>query len=387
MREKATELEASNLRERILLHISLTGELISRNPGSRFPYSEDYVQRTIKKLREDNLIRYFRYDDGRRFYRLSDTLGTEVLSVLSPTALEHFDMMVGPSGKRYKGDSDFRLKQRRVFELCDLYLSKGIEIDGMKIIATDKVDKTHPLEACKDFKESLQEQGPSRVSFYTNKYIRGSSAIADFGTIPKYKSAGVLATEQNIYTVYHLGGAGEMWFKENEQQRNGQIERIARNCEVKRATDQAIVYFPNKRIATEFTIGKTKNIKIKPEDVYRACYIIPMSENPMDATEMLIQKNWKNELDKLLIQKKAEARALEDGYAADGSDMYNLLCTNICKLKRIATRVTTRKSTLIVHEWMAPAAEALYGKNVTLVPISDEQFEVLLMAVKREILP
>ena len=390
------ELVVANCREYVLGKLALCGELSSKGIANGIPYSTNYVLREVKQMRDENLIRYYRYRDGRRFYRLNDPAGTGELEKFNDELALHFSLMAGEHGSRYKGDRSIRLKQRRSYELHALFQELGYEIDGLILNKTgagiyekETLSVFSAEGVVKDIEQILRERDASIPSFLSSKALRNydTENVSLHPRDQMYRASGVLLKGRTQYAVYAISEASEVWWPDVERQFSYQLQRLGRRnlkAFARGGNDvrlKALIYVPDSETLFDLLAGEAKK-KLNPSDVYALSYYIPLKENAGDVTEMLLIDNWKQKLNSLLAAKKADIDSIEDGYMPDGSGMFNLLCCNSKFMQYAAGRIRTTKATVIIHDWQEKTARNLYGDEIEYIVIDSQAFRILLEAVK-----
>lgn len=404
------QLVMGSCRAYLFARFAICGELAYNGGANETPYAYNYVVNELSKMKSEGLIRLYKYPDGRSFYRLCEPAGTEKLKELSTDLLMHLDLMVGPEGKRYKGSKDYRVKQRKLYEVCALLESTGVTIDGLKAIKTNKrgkcgfvcetSDEQSDLSDTVFFKNGelksvqqiFEQVNPEEYNFISTKAMRNVSddAIQLHPRTHMHRSIGILLHGANMYSVYCLQGSREQWLRSVESQAVYQMQRLASMhlpaFEGKKTigSKKAIFYVPNSNVLTDLVTCRTKTVKIKADTVYNFPYFVPLSENAGDVTRMLLVDDWKKKLNAILSSETSSPDDAEDGWLENGDGMYNFLCCNAALMKERASRINSRRSvsTIVIHDWQKEAAEILFGKNVKAVVINDEQFRILLTAVE-----
>ena len=407
-------LEASNCEEYILARFALCGELPSVGIGIGIPYSNTYVVDTIRKMRKKDLIHEFRYNDRKKYYRISNPKGMEAIRKrYGSTATSHLELMLGDSSSRYKGTSDYRMKQRKLYELCFFFNSVGFDVDRIhiakesndfgskkdhkslrRISVTEKEKGVFSRRGTlKSIPQIFSEYDSAAPTFLTSKALRN---LADTGIqlhprTQMYRASGMMISGKNIFSVYYLRGSGEMWWKDVEGQYAFQMWRMAANhLQTVKGTSfnaglrKAIFFFPDRETVTDFITNRTKRVKINPGDVYNMTYAVPLKENAAAIIKMLSIDNWRNKLNRVLSITPSTSTEVEDGFMESGTGMFNFLCCNIRRMKLMAERIKATNAVVLIHDWQQEIAHELYGKKVNAIVIDEAMFDVLVRAVANQ---
>ena len=422
------QLEASNCREYLFLKFSICGELASIEISDGLPYAHNYVLAEIKKMRDERLIYAYKYSDRKRYYRITNAAGglSKLKELCGEEALLHFNLMIGCDEAIYSGTKESRLKQRRLYEVCALFVSMGYEIDGIKIkkdsdnfglrsraaAGSDENDSCTEVPAKRGFSsdsvfyaegemtglksvpEIFASRNPNEYSFITCKALRkvSSEGLQLHPRAQMYRVMGILLHRKIIYAVYYFRGSGEIWWKDTEVQFAFQAWRMAAmNLKAFSGVEnaglrKAIIFVPTKDVATDFITNRTKRVKVNPNDVYNLVYVVPLKENVRSIISMLMIDGWKEKLNAVLSVKPSTDEEAEDGWMDSGAGMFNFLCCNVGRMKMMAERIKATNATIVIHDWQVEIAQHLYGKNVSMVVIDAKMFDVLLEAVKQSTL-
>ena len=387
-------------------------------------------------MREESIIHDFRYKDRKRYYRLKDPRGTRALLECSEDALPHIALLIGEQGKRYRGAQEHRLKMRRMYEMCAFYEEMGIEVDGLCIArASNRFGKQpvqdkrrHPDSIFNDdgtpkkFQDILKQIDPSTSIFLTRRAIRKlSDSYSMKGRYEMFRAIGLLIKGRIVYEVYSFQSAGERWTGATERQlvmaTTMHVEQnLPAFAEARKRLIQskAIIYLPTvkevgdmvpdystrpqeceqseqaqkRRTKAKEEINSSEPVEaIDPLLVYNIAYVIPLSENAKDITEMLLIDGWRHKLESVIpVAERAENGELEFGWndKEHTVPIYNLLCCSIGFMRQIIPRIRSSagKSCVVIHDWQKGIVEELYGNKAIPVEVDEDTFKNLLQAVK-----
>lgn len=381
------------IKDYYMARLCVTGELpcIGLARVEEFDYT--HSTREIKKLNQEKLIRTYRYPDNKRFYRLSDPNGTEAMKEFPEELRYHLDMMIGPKGERYKRSVDYRLKQRRIFEVADMFAKHEVSVDLIKIIKPQsKIGRNQSITEAhgpsiflgdgtrKTFQDILERIPKDEPVFLTNKVMyKISEAFTPHPKEHMYRAIGLLIKGLNVYSVYYINSTKEIWWKDVETSLAHHTVRFAKSHleayeEIqgnRLPMKKAIFYMSDAGQVIDFL--DTEKPTLKPNDVYDLAYIVPLKENAFDISRMLMERNWKPKLDEILFEEVAKREDICDGYIK-GVPGYNLLCLNLAEYKKKINHLRNKRGIIFTHDWMAEYVRKKVSEKAEVVSVNGEDF-------------
>lgn len=426
------QLICNNVEEYILARFVLCGEIKAVEIGKGTPYATKSVTVAAARLKKEQVksrkvkiegekkkrtereriarrIYPYQYADKKTFYRLSQKGFEEVEELFGKEAMRHLILLLGES--RYTGTRVAQIKRRRMYEVILLFSKMGFAIDGLTIRANTGHDSGNAQSANERYiqngqKGIFEENGklktvPNIVSQISGKegYFLSGKALRKMtketetlrSRFEMFRAEGLLIYRSDVFAIYLLRSAGEIWMRAAEMQIAYQTWRTTETYlpalmgkEKRSNLRKAIFFVSSAKVYTDFTTNRTKNRKINPNDIYNLAYVVPMTENASDIVKMLLVVNWKQKLNQILIPLPPKKADPEDGWIeAEGErvGIYNFLCSNIGQMQRMKQRIESRKSIVIIHDWQEEAADILYGKETEKMIIDTATFKELLEAV------
>ena len=358
-----------------------------------------HAVRAIKSAEENNMIRRCEYKDRKKYFRVSEPKISEMYESLPDEIKLHLDLMVGDRQHRYCGGYDFRIKQRRLYDIAGCMCSVGASIDFdyitcLKVKGYDNLPPQRDTRSIfkngevRDSKEILSDVRDEEIVFFTNKAIRRSAVKSSITSQPRIMMSrviGYLVSGKNTYSCYYVGGAKESWFKDVEWQTGERFTRLCKSLPyyLKHRNEipdlQVIIYTKNTEVFKNLLTGE--KVSIKPLEVYRLAYYLPMSENVDDMTAMLTINDWKKKLDTCFGLKKDD-NINGDGVLETGDEVFNFLCCNIGRFVKMQGYIQRSKPVLIIHEWMEEFANEFFGSECPKRIVSNDEFKQMLSVVK-----
>ena len=147
-----------------------------------------------------------------------------------------------------------------------------------------------------------------------------------------------------------------------------------------------ILYFPSEAVFRKFmlTLKSKRENRIEPDAVYSLSYGIYLSGNAGDVTKMLLVPDWKKKID-IFLSKIMDATIVKgekhDLISPSGVTVYNLLCCNIARVKKLRGLITKHESIVVIHPWMRNMIEEMYEGKPEILEIYDDTFKMMLTAL------
>ena len=370
------DVKIENAEEYIMAKLALVGEARAKGIGGRTPYANNYALKAVSDLREKGAIRKYDYGDSKA-YRVCDPAGVSLIEKIHPDLAEHFSLMVGKEGNRYKGGKEYRKKQRRLYDVAEMCLDENISIDLINIsLEEGLIEKSPFLDGNqRDIGELLNEvSGPN---FLTSKIIKGITS--EFTLHPKahmYRAIGIFANGNLLYVAYYFEGVGETWWKDVELQL---AETIRKKSNIQRDVNSSIFYFKDVDTLAKYCT-EPKRRRVFPSYVYNFVYLIPMDQDPGCMTKILLVEDWKDKINSLLIAKRNVR--IGDGEMEDGTKVFNLLGCNLITIEKLAPIIRKNNAAIIIHEWMIDIAKTLYGDEIPMMVVESDMLRAILRDIE-----
>ena len=426
------KIKIEKSEEYISVLFAISGELAWKNFGeASCLFTKDYLQKKIKKMVDSGIAKIYRYPDQNRYYRLQSAKAEELLSETDREniLMNHFNLMVGAKNGRYKGSKDQNIKKRKLYEVCSLFTSLGIEVDLLSIEQEkgppsfsetsrsvflpaaeqrarlaeiekrrangEKItEQTVQNEIQRNVEDIMQDIKPDVPSFLTGKVLRNffPTGLAFNSRIIMHKALGILYSNTLLYFIYVFNkDIKEGFFTDIEVQFSSKLEYISRQnlkafdgIRLTPTKRKAIFYVKTAKELREILNNNDENHKgliEKAMKTYSHIHIIPTDENAEEITEMIITPEWKKTLNALLSDSPSSYKEEEDGFMEDGSGMFNFLGCDVTEIIRKKERIKLTKGTVWCHEWMCDVIKEFLGEEVTILPADEEMIKDLLKIV------
>lgn len=417
------EIRIEGASQYVLYLLALCGEVeysIVLNNGL---YAEGYMANVISRMQKEQLVRKVTLNREERKYtllRLCDPKGAQRLLDLSPALSSHYDLMAGMPGDRLKGTASHRLRLLKMGMLTSMFYQSGCMVDYFTHRNVQPEEKERRLRRVQE--EEGDQTGGSQSDFLSS-FIREKTIYSPDGNLLAptdifsrlgkndtcfftsrslsnqaleiYKNRrnimnrmyGILAGGENLYNVYFLFSAGEMWWRDVERQAMAVTQRYIRNMFPDREQEEgsAIFYVKEEDVIKDiFFPPKKVKSRVVPSDVYAHSYMLPLTANHTDIRTMLLTPDWESKIKQLLMKEHASQKAdLCDG-RLNGYETYILLGSDLTKMMEIIPRVKARPSLLIIHAWQEDLVNALYPAAEKII-FTTEDFEGLVETLQVEL--
>lgn len=391
--------------EYILFLIGLCGEVETDEIIDLEGTSRVWNMRVINQLLKDKIIKRHSYDTeiykgAKEVLRLRDAKGEPMMEAISSELRFHYDLIRGKRGNRNKGDARYKDRTRKSSKISQTLYKTGMPVDMFthtlintaeklngkgestsqnsytkpKSIFTEEGDLLKPLEI-------LERLGVNEEMYFSSKALaRMNTGGNERARNLMSKAQGMLVKGNHILPVYYLQSANETWNKECEVSMMFTTNHFKRELgrTVTSEKGEAVFFIEEKDILPDF-IFPSKKIKraINPEAVYENAYMIPISENHEEIRQMILKENFHERSNELLLGENEIKGKSYDGMM-EGLKIYNLLSSNIAKIKSVKGELKNGSAAVIIHQWQADLMSRMFGESLQAVILNEEEFYELV---------
>lgn len=417
------EVRVESLAEHILLIGCLCGEIDSSENESLFlEEKESYYKRVLGSLVSKHKLLYranSRKGTGGNIIRLSSPNGEEAARRLSSEAYQHFEMLAGKKGNRYKGPKAHLKRVSDTATVIDKFFQMGYKIDFIwerRISNIERMTKSYLDESKESRVQSIfRKDGtllspeemirlikPNDKCFFSSKALtKNRDEIVGTETEKVWKNGkyeevkrlqlsriyGVACENQNIIPIYYMASETYRWVTTGEELIKYFVERLKKEIESRSSISEAIIFTPNKEVLRALIDPKNRkgnNAKIK--EVYDRAYFLPLKENYKDIKDYIFIENHRLKMASYLLGDKITPDETYDGLV-DNREIYILLSNDLCRVidikKRIMLNLKDKVSMeIIIHPWQREIMEMLLGKEneyLSYNEVEEDDFKEVLL--------
>lgn len=391
-------IKYDTIKEYIGINLALCGEIDKNVLAPRAPFSLRSIDRAIKALREERVLRKHKYDDGRTFLRLSTVNGLDYLASLSPALKINAEIVVGDNGK-YSGTKLLRLRERTCYELYSAMVKENIPINYIEIkqgIPNTEKPASNECEIISNNgtpnpldKIMADVKLPEKI-YLTRRLVkpRLEASSAKDGSRGS-RIAGTLILNKQVYQTYSLAKVeGSMWKPDSEHAAAsyiaGCIEKAARFKEDNLSIEpKTIIFCQGREEAVKLINGDTR---IDPCKIYNQSYVMPEIDISDTMLKLLSVPEWEERIVKVLFP-DAEKKGIEDGQLKDGTEIYNFAGANLNKIRYAYTRIHNidKPVLLLVQAWEKDVIEQIFNqKNVEIAEIEPGDLAILANLITKK---
>ena len=393
------KIYTSNAEEYVAVKLGICGEIEQDKILASPPFSQKNAYRAIKNLKDRRVLIRHRYEDGRKFLRLSSVSGISYLERISPALSANAKLLVSDS-LRYSGSKPVRFRERMNYELYQAMEEAGIPVNEL----VSEYRQSEPFQKTENntegdaifnddstpftFEEIVSRIRPDHTGLYTKRAIkeRTNGEITNKGSRTS-RISGTLFLKGQVYQAYAMQDPyTSAWKTEAEFGAANYISGTVENespyhkAHGIRIENKCILTFPNAEYAARMIRQEEgKAVKFDPCMIYAASYVSPSFALDKTTLKFLSVSNWETKIIDMLFP-GGRHEGLADVTTDDGTEIYNFIACDLNKIRSSMPRVLNVDShmVLLIEEWMSEAIHRMFNReNIEIVEISDEERSIL----------
>ena len=396
----------NSMLEYVAACVGMCGEVDKETLIGAAPAPRNSVQKAIGSLSKQKVVKEHKYDDGRKFLRLSSVNGGSFLQDISPALFMQACAVVNKELK-YGGSKKARLRERTNYELYHSLLNQGIPINGITIEKRNNILGASANESRSIGKSifdatetDLQKAAAmhideDRMHFFTKKAIKRMTVAGE-----KYKGSGqgarhsgVFVLGAQIYFAYALDTvSGSAWNAESEVSSAnafcGCVETLSPYFTENRlrADPSCIICYASPEEAIlhiTANINEDITVRIDPTRIYKRSLIQPSLSPDENLMALIRMDDWEDKIVKALFPGAVKSEAA-DGMLPDGTEIRNFIACDLNKIRRADTRIREINNHVIIlaPEWATDALRELFPRNgIDFVGFSPADMAIITAAI------
>lgn len=394
------KIYVSNAEEYVGAYLGICGEAELGHILARAPFSEGNTYRAIKSLKDARVLLRHRYDDGRKFLRLSSVGGAAYLDSISP-ALSANARITVRGDLKYSGSKPVRKRERMNYELYSAMLDKGIPVNEIEFeyrqpeLFRKAEDNTEGESIFREdgspftFENISAGLRPDHTGIFTKRVIKERKEEGEISHKGSRTSriSGTLFLKGQVYQMYALSDPySSAWKTEAEFNAANYISGTIENeSSYHRAhgihiDNRCILTFPSAEYAERMIVQEPgKSVQIDPCQIYNASYVSPSYSIDDSVVRLLGTPNWEAKIIDMLFP-GGRHDGLADVTTDDGTEVYNFIASDLNRIRSAMPRVLNidEPMVLLIEAWMADAIHRIFNRdNIEIVEISSEELSVL----------
>lgn len=386
-----------NAEEYVAVNLGLCGEVEQELLLPRAPLAPASVYRAIKNLRDRRVLLVHRYDDGRKFLRLSSVSAAAYLSQISPALSANAKTVVNEK-LQYAGSKQVRLRERGNFELHLAFVDAGIPINGIEteyrpagLFKRESLNTEGSTIFTKDGAPlSFEEISESLPDNYTGLFTRRVVKERENGEITHKSSrnsriTGTLFINGQMYQTYALQDPYfSSWQVEAESNAMGYItgtfeRRNPRYRDIGlRMEARCILFYPAAENAERMLLQE-RVPRTDPCRIYEASIIRPSYRMEKPLKKLLGTPEWRVRLTDILFPGGAHD-GISDVTTDDGTEIYNFIGCDLNRIRFTTKRIQSmeQKAVLLIEPWMEGSIHKIFEREgIEIITINEEDMTVL----------
>lgn len=391
-----------NAEEYVAVQLGICGELEQGALLARAPFSNGNTYRAIKKLRDARVLIRHRYDDGKKYLRLSSVGGPAYLSRVSPALASNAAVLVN-SELQYSGSKDVRLRERANYDVYRGLMIKGIPVNDItceyrpaELFTRSCGDNTegrsvfHESGSPFSIEEIYEGLASTYTGLFTKRIIKDSAGEDPIKTGSRTsRITGTLFINGQVYQTYALlDPKRSAWKAEAEFKASNQIignlESRSPYYKNTRMENRCILLLESPEHALKMLDpGNKKSSGIDPCGIYSASYVLPSYSFSDSILKLLGTPDWNLKIaDALFSGGRHDGPA--DTITGDGLEVHSFIGCDLNKIRSAMPRLLniSDPAVLLVDEWMRDTVQAIFDReNLETVGISSKELSVIAESI------